>query len=172
MNLGSTQLRESNAAVDLSFCSSAYSRNFHRVPSYVLEISAPDTNQSPTRVQLPFLDDKINNPILFGLEMHTNLQLILKVFETRTPTCQEEKLLAVGTVLLGESNHCPGTQWQSMIRQCSIPMLDHNSIKKLGCVNLTYLIVTPYPHLQTQHPSMSTENDSTMLVGHRGKFTV
>lgn len=170
VNLGSAQGGNDVDAVDKTFCSSKYTSDSCKDFSYVLEISAPDTDQSPMRLLLPILDDRINEPLVFRIGEHAKLRLVLKVFQTHLSTQLEGKLVAIGTALLEENENHLGVHCQSMIKEFAVTMTDRDAMRIAGCVNLTYLVAGAYPHLQTpQFPDyMLGDGNRPVLVGHRG----
>ncbi|CAP64542.1 uncharacterized protein PODANS_5_8170 [Podospora anserina S mat+] len=175
--LGSSRKDRVVTEVDLSYCSSVYTPGTNQdVASFYLTISAVgNKSQLRRKVQLPILDDQINDPFIFTISSDVAAQLIFHVYRA---TPEGNVLLGSGTALLEGNSHQFGTGRQSLIREQTVPILDKETMSVAGTVTFTFLIAKPYVHdLQGPQGFSTPEEWKTaltpvssppLLVGHRG----
>jgi glycerophosphodiester phosphodiesterase len=173
-SLGVTQIGRQVTAVNLNCCSSEYSQSLHSNTRYSIEICAPGRNGSSYLVQLPVLDDKIDEPFVSPIDNSSDARLIFNIYRA-TPMHGTKGILAgSGTALLKRNSHLFGANRESLIREQTIPILERGELNCIGTVTFTFVIVNPPTHLYTPRlTSHSNEGaDEVQLVGHRGIFNL
>lgn len=170
VNLGSYASNKSVKAVDLS-------------PYISLESSTPETGYSitisaigatgPSYVtQLPILEDMTHMPRLFSTPNPSEVKLVFYISRA-TPYTEKGVLIGSGVALLENLKQGLGSKRESLMRDYTIPILEKDSLKFIGTVTFSFVIITPSP--QPQLPAIATEKlwnkeGPTKIVGHRGKF--
>ncbi|RFU80833.1 ankyrin repeat-containing [Trichoderma arundinaceum] len=167
INLGSTQGGHNRAAFELSQYDFAKDPSAGAAASLVLEISAPGTEAKAKLVQLPVLEDQINQPFVFEAKKNAPLQISVRLY--RRESVDSMILLSGGTTMLDHGKVFFGENRESMIREVTIFMMDKETMDLTGNVLLSYVVVKPFAGLQ----HLGTANykrrlgDPTRLVGHR-----
>lgn len=166
--LGTTRKDRAVAGLDLSYCSSEHTPGDYGGMSFALDVSALGTSKS-RRVSLPILDDQINDPFIFVVPRIVEPRLMFKVIRLPGPSGRGS-LVASGTALLENDSHRFGSGRQSLIREHTAPILDKDTMDIVGTVTFSFLVVKPFPYLQTPRCINLTRcaTRSPLLVGHRG----
>jgi hypothetical protein len=158
VNLGSMQVGRYVPAVQLKDCSSEYrGPNESRLQ---LEISAAGKTRE---IRLPILDERTNVPLVFSFSQGTDLCLAFKVCDGRT--------ICGGVAILDSNKLLFGPQRQSLVKEHTVSLLNRDNFNIAGSVVFTYVIVRPFPDLQSTKYRFSGQNAShkgVALVGHRG----
>lgn len=164
--LGSTRSDKPVTAVDLGYCSSEYNPGACQDTSFVLEVSALGTGDVPRRLQLPILDENINDPFVFNVSGVAKPQL---KFDISRSTAARD-IVGSGTAILHSNSHQFGAKRQSLIREQTAVILNRDKMSIAGTVTFTYLVAKPFPHLQTpQLVGLDRKaSQPPLLVGHRG----
>lgn len=168
--LGTERVDRVVTEVDLSYCSSVYTPGHYEGLSYTLEVSSPGSASRPRTVQLPVLEDQINDPFVFPIPASVEPQLVFKVTSLRGGADGDDVLVSSGTALLEANGTQFGAGRQSLIREQTIPIFDLKTMVVAGTVTFTFLVVNPYPHLQAPRNVYLARRDiePPLLVGHRG----
>ncbi|KAI0427179.1 Glycerophosphoryl diester phosphodiesterase family-domain-containing protein [Xylaria sp. FL1042] len=169
--LGSMQLMDNRSPVRLvatsdDLFSSQSAPKLHR-----LEFSVSQRDKQSQTITLPFLEEQSSKPLIFHLDAATEPQLLARLFKDDPIDESSCPLLAAGAVFLHASKSLYGHQRESLVREHTIILLGTDSQDIFGTVLLTYIIVRPIGHLQSQIPMTSPtslKNDQMTLVGHRG----
>jgi glycerophosphodiester phosphodiesterase len=172
-NLGVMQEGKQVTAVDLNCYSSEHTQCLHRDTRFSIEVSAPGGSGSSRLVQLPILDDMINEPFVFPIKNPSEAQLMFKIFCATPAHGKKGILVGSGTTLLESHKHCFGANRESLIRERTVPILERETMNFMGTVTFTFVIAKPFMHLNTP-PSINypiKEADPVQLVGHRGIFS-
>ncbi|KAI1810999.1 Glycerophosphoryl diester phosphodiesterase family-domain-containing protein [Poronia punctata] len=165
LNLGSMQIGRSLPPVQLGYSSSEQTgANEWRLS---LEIS---TTTETRRIRLPILDDQTNVPFVFNIPQDASLRVGFKIYEDPAPDENSGKLLCGGTALLDSNKLLFGPQRQSLVKEHTVSILDKSSLDIVGSILFTYVIVTPFAHLQSPKYSLDDRDadQKVTLIGHRG----
>ncbi|KAI0396231.1 Glycerophosphoryl diester phosphodiesterase family-domain-containing protein [Xylariaceae sp. FL0594] len=157
VNLGSMQIGRPAPAVQLKHCPPEY-----RGPGESLlrlEVCAAGRTQE---IRLPILHDATNEPLIFHFARDTDFHLGFKVCTSRT--------ICGGVATLDSNKLLFGTQRQSLVREHTVSLVDSTTFDIAGSVVFTYVIVQPFPELQSpkyQLPKQKSGYKEVPLVGHR-----
>lgn len=168
-NLGVVQKGNEVTAVDLNCCSSNVAQSLHTETRFSIEVSTPGGCGSSRLVQLPILDDMINEPFIFPIERPGEAQLVFDIFRTTPAHGKKGILVGSGTALLASHNHCFGAKRESLVREHTVPILGIQTSKYMGTVTFTFVIAKPLDTpLSVVH--FVKELKPLQLIGHRGEF--
>ena len=120
-------------------------------------------------LQLPILDDMVNEPFISPTKNPSEAQLMFNIFCT-TPA--HRILVGSGTALLESHNRCFGANRESLIREHTVPILERETLHFMGTITFTFVIANPCMDLSTP-PLINywiKETDQVQLVGHTGRF--
>lgn len=172
VNLGTMQEGKQVTAVDLSCCSSKFSLSLEADTRFSIEVSIHGGSGSSGLVQLPILDDIVNDPFIFCTKNLSKAQLVFSIFCATPVEGKKGILIGSGTALLeSDKSQLFGAQRESLIRELSVPILEKETLKFMGTVTFTFVIAKPFIHLDT--PSIVypfKDEGQIQLVGHRGTF--
>lgn len=166
VNLGIMQKGRQIQPVDLK-----YSPGANRDSTLSLTISTSLGSNTSHTLRLPLLDDPVLNTFVFRIDNPSEIRLVFKLLRVASRV-EKSTLIGSGMALLpGDSSSC-GEHRESLIRECSIPILGKEEMDFLGTVTFTPMIATSFPHLHTPTATFDyLEKLSTPdLVGHRGAY--
>ncbi|KFY91367.1 hypothetical protein V498_05504, partial [Pseudogymnoascus sp. VKM F-4517 (FW-2822)] len=170
VNLGTMQEGKQVTAVDLSCCSSKFRLSLEADTRFSIEVSIHGGSGSSGLVQLPILDDMVNDPFIFRTKNLSKAQLVFSIFCATPVEGKKGILVGSGTALLeSDKSQLFGAQRESLIRELSVPILEKETLKFMGTVTFTFVIAKPFIHLDT--PSIVypfKDEGQIQLVGHRG----
>ncbi|KAL9471828.1 hypothetical protein ACSS6W_009769 [Trichoderma asperelloides] len=168
VNLGSTQGGHDRAAFELSHYISERISGPKSTSSLVLEISAPGTEADAKLVQLPVLEDQINQPFIFQAKNEASLQISVRLF--RRESIDSMVLLSRGNTTLDHGKVFFGKKRESMVREVTVFMMDKETMDLTGTVLLSYVVATPFAGLQQPDTTNYQRRlgDPVRIVGHRG----
>jgi glycerophosphodiester phosphodiesterase len=173
VNLGILQKGKQVEAIALDCYSSKEAPGLHTDTRFSIEVSAQEEGGSSQRVQLPILNDMINEPYVFPIKDFSKAQLTFKIFCASAARGKTGILVGSGTVLLESQKYCYGADRESLIREYIVPIVKRSTLEFMGTVTFTSVIAKPFMNLNT--PSMTQsrlkEADSVWLIGHRGMFS-
>jgi glycerophosphodiester phosphodiesterase len=173
VNLGVVQKGKQAEAVALDCYSSKEAPGPHTDTRFSIEVSAPGELGSSQLVQLPILNDMINEPYVFPVMDFRKAQLTFNIFCASAVSGRKGILVGSGTVLLESQKHCYGADRESLIREHTVPILKRATLDLMGTITFTYVIAKPCTKLNLPSTTQSCLNevDSVQLVGHRGMFS-
>lgn len=124
------------------------------------------TGDVPRRLQLPILDENINDPFVFNVSGVAKPQLKFDI----SRSTDARGIVGSGTAILHSNSHQFGAKRQSLIREQTAVILNRDKMSIAGTVTFTYLVARPFPHLQTpQLVGLDRKaSQPPLLVGHRG----
>jgi glycerophosphodiester phosphodiesterase len=162
LNLGGLQEREMSKYLAL---------NLPDIPGHGLLLSI-STSESTTSVErmIPLFDDLVDDTLVFAFR---NLSKAAIVFNIRKRDAEQEDhgtLVGTGIALLYTQSMCLDRRNGTLVREQSVPILSRDTMRLLGTINFSYLIIGPYSKLGHSTPSLACLEDAgpTQLVGHRG----
>lgn len=168
-NLGGLQKGNEVTAVDLNCYSSNVAKSLHTETRFSIEVSTPGGCGSSHLVQLPLLEDMINEPFIFPIDRPGEAQLVFDIFRTSPAHGKKGILVGSGTALLASHNHCFGVKRESLIREHTVPILDIQTLNCMGTVTFTFVIAKPLNTPLLVNHSVK-EAKPVQLIGHRGQF--
>jgi glycerophosphodiester phosphodiesterase len=170
-NLGVVQKGSQVRAVDLKCYSSEHTQSLHTDTRFSIEISAPGERGPSRLLQLPILDDMINEPFVFPIKNSSDAQIMFKIFCATPADGKKGILVGSGTALLESQSRGFGAKRESLIREHTVPILERETLNLMGTVTFTFVIAKPFMHSSTPSINYSIKaTDQVQLVGHRGTF--
>ncbi|KAF3289082.1 Glycerophosphocholine phosphodiesterase [Orbilia oligospora] len=142
---------------------------------FALRVRAIGANDLSYNIQLPILDDMTNKPWRFSAKRPFDVKI---VFDILQPGCMvdEEGIVigsAVGLLKRLQLGDAVVEKRESLIRDFTIPIQEAKSLRFLGCITFSVLIVLSSSH-SVLKPNVSWDSwsgtGSAMVIGHRGKF--
>ncbi|KFY97528.1 hypothetical protein V498_02020 [Pseudogymnoascus sp. VKM F-4517 (FW-2822)] len=172
VNLGTLQEGKQVTAVDLSCCSSEFSRGLEADTRFSIEVSIHGGSGSSGLVQLPILDDMVNDPFIFRTKNLNKAQLVFSIFCATPVEGKKGILVGSGMALLElDKNQLIGAQRESLIRELSVPILERETLKFMGTVTFTFVIAKPFIHMDTPSIVYPFKDEGQIkLVGHREHY--
>ncbi|GIJ97977.1 hypothetical protein Aspvir_000085 [Aspergillus viridinutans] len=167
INLGATQKGNLAKAIVLNPNSEGY---ISTSDSLALEVTVSGGNNTSRVVELPVLNDMVNEPFVFAVSDPDKTWLAFRLYCTGSLHPGGRDLLGSGIALLKSLSDCFGEDRESLIRQRTIPILEKNTLVLLGTITFTFLIATPMAPLNssTARGTPTFTTSSLQLVGHRG----
>ncbi|KAK6357238.1 Glycerophosphocholine phosphodiesterase [Orbilia javanica] len=145
----------------------------HLDTKFALRVRAIGANDLSYNIQLPILDDMTNKPWRFSAKRPFDVKI---VFDILQPVCMlDEEGIVIGSAvgLLKGLQLGDGVveKRESLVRDFTIPIQETKSLRFLGCITFSVLIVLPFPH-SVLKPNVSWDSwsgtGSAMVIGHRG----
>ncbi|RHZ48190.1 uncharacterized protein CDV56_100746 [Aspergillus thermomutatus] len=137
--------------------------------SLALEVSVSEGNDTSRAVELPILNDMVNEPFTFPVSDPDKTWLAFMLYRAGSLHTGGRALLGSGVALLKSLSDCFGTDRESLIRERTIPILSKDTLILLGTVTFTFLIASPMAPLNISARGTPTFTTSSLqLVGHRG----
>jgi glycerophosphodiester phosphodiesterase len=95
--------------------------------------------------------------------------LVFKILRMQTGCEQAHILLGSGVALIQGHRNCFGEQHESLIRERTIPLLETDTLKAMGIITFSFVIVERYEGLQTPKTDLQslTVGKDVSLIGHR-----
>jgi glycerophosphodiester phosphodiesterase len=162
LNLGGLQEREMSKSLTL---------NLPDTPGHglLLSISTSESTASIERM-IPLFDDPVDDTLVFAFR---NLPKAAVVFNIRKTDAEQEEhgtLIGTGIALLYTQSMCLDRRYGTLVREQSVPILSRDTMRLLGTIDFSYLIIGPYSKLVHSTPSFACLEDAgpAQLVGHRG----
>lgn len=138
-----------------------------------MSIKAVGPQSSSTyRIDLPILGSTVNKPLLFTTEDPDKVHLVFEVFRT-SPNNKNTDIYGMGTGIALLRNIWQGLapDHESLIRDFTIPVLEIGSMKFIGSITFSCLLVKPF-QIPRPPPTVSVgfwmNGGPTQVVGHRG----
>ena len=172
-NLGTTQNGKRVKPVDLNHYFSDQVKNLETDSRISIEVFSPGESGSSRLIQLPILDDLINEPFVFPIKNPRESQLTFNIFRATSVQGRKGDFIGSGTALLGKHSLNFGAKRESLIRQHIVPILEKETLNFIGTVSITFVIAEPLTHMYTSpsvRRSIKAEADPVQIVGHRGIF--
>ncbi|KAL4744296.1 Glycerophosphoryl diester phosphodiesterase family-domain-containing protein [Aspergillus terricola var. indicus] len=134
-----------------------------------LEVVVSEGNDTGRTVELPILNDMVNEPFIFPVSDPSKILLAFKLYRACPFHEGGRARLGSGVALLSSLNDCFGTDRESLIRERTVPILEKDTLIVLGTVTFTFLIAKPMspPNISARNARPFTTS-SLQLVGHRG----
>jgi len=173
VNLCSFDTYKDVTAVDLSPYLSRNGHPMHPESGFSVQVSAIGASGTNNAVQLPILEDMTNRPWLFSTKDPSGVKLVFNISREITDADGRDRIAPVGSgiALLESLKHGLGSNRESLIRDYSIPILEKDTLKFIGTVTFSFVIVTPFSHPEITPPAADalwSEHGPTKVVGHRG----
>ncbi|OXV07336.1 hypothetical protein Egran_04899, partial [Elaphomyces granulatus] len=136
--------------------------------SLFLEISMINSQQEPSLVQLPILEDRSNEPWHFVTDDPSRAGLSFKVFSAVNGG---EQPIGSAVALLDSLKQGSEAARESLVRDYTIPVISCTDGDFLGTLTFTFVIARPFKFAQkTPTPPQRLRSvESTKIVGHRGE---
>lgn len=137
----------------------------------LLEVSVPGAVEL---VQIPILDDMVYEPFIFPIDNPSEAMLLFKVFYASHSFGAKGEPVGRGIAMVKDLSHGFGEKRESLIRDRTVPLIDHALGDFIGSVRFTFVMVEPYRHVFTPSPPVKNplEADQVQLVGHRGAYYI
>jgi glycerophosphodiester phosphodiesterase len=166
INLGAIQKGNMTKALVLNHNSERYSCTGGCLS---LEVAVSEGNDTGRTVELPILNDMVNEPFHFPVSDPSRTLLAFRLYRARPFHAGGRAHLGSGVALLSSLNDCFGTDRESLIRERTVPILEKDTLIVLGTITFTFLIARPMtlPNISSRNTRTFTTS-SLQLVGHRG----
>jgi glycerophosphodiester phosphodiesterase len=166
INLGAIQKGTMTKALVLNPSSERYSCTGGCLS---LDLAISGGNDTGRTVELPILNDMVNEPFIFPVPDPSKILLAFRLYRARSFHAEGRAHMGSGVALLSSLNDCFGTDRESLIRERTVPILEKDTLMVLGTVTFTFLIARPMspPNISARNTRTFTTS-SLQLVGHRG----
>jgi glycerophosphodiester phosphodiesterase len=166
INLGAIQKGTMTKALVLNPSSERYSCTGGCLS---LDLAISGGNDTGRTVELPILNDMVNEPFIFPIPDPSKILLAFRLYRARSFHAEGRAHMGSGVALLSSLNDCFGTDRESLIRERTVPILEKDTLMVLGTVTFTFLIARPMspPNISARNTRTFTTS-SLQLVGHRG----
>ncbi|KAF3155810.1 Glycerophosphocholine phosphodiesterase [Orbilia oligospora] len=171
VNLGILDLTRQVIPVNLTTKDSTYSILYPE-SIYAVEVGLLDSTRISYSLALPLLEDLKNKPWYFVSQEAHDLKLEFKVFRATKTALEKGELVGSSIGILKSTEPKLGSGIESIIRDMTIPIQERGTLRYIGTITFTYMILTPSPHAKTNTtPTRNAWKDvgSVKVVGHRGK---
>ena len=169
--LGPSHTRSNLEPVELGNNCLDYNTDASDETSFGVTIKAQGTsNNLSYSIQLPILENMVNEPVSFSAENPEKVILIFELFRS-TSTSDKSVQIGTGIALLGALRQGLAPQRESLIRHYEVPILQNGSMTGIGAVTFSVLIITPFQlekPLPKTSPGFWKEGGPYPVVGHRG----
>ncbi|RHZ73684.1 hypothetical protein CDV55_106188 [Aspergillus turcosus] len=167
INLGATQKGNRAKAVVLNPNSEG---DICTGGTLALEVSVSEGNNTSRAVELPILNDVVNEPFVFPVSDPDKTWLAFRLYRAASLHTGGRDLLGSGVTLLKSLSDCFGTERESLVRERTIPILGKDTLIPVGTVTFTFLIASPMAplNISTARDTPTFTTSSLQLVGHRG----
>jgi glycerophosphodiester phosphodiesterase len=168
VHLGSPDLNRQVAAVNMEPYRAKIAPAQVPETSLFLEVSMIDSQQEPSLVQLPILDDRSNEPWHFLTDDPSRAGLSFKVFSAVNGG---EQPIGSAVALLDHRQQGFEAARESLIRDYTIPVISCTNGDFLGTLTVTFVIARPFESAQKAptSPQQLRSVESTNIAGHRGR---
>lgn len=142
----------------------------YQTQAYIIEVSVSEGNDTSRTVELPILNDMVNEPFVFPVPDPDKTWLAFKLYRAGSLHTGGRGLLGSGVTLLKGLSDCFRTDRESLIRERTIPILGKDTLIPVGTVTFTFLIASPMAplNISTARGTPTFTTSSLQLVGHRG----
>ncbi|ODQ67646.1 GDPD-domain-containing protein [Nadsonia fulvescens var. elongata DSM 6958] len=172
ITLGSSDTRESLKSIELNLLSLPNLHNTGLDTALSLMISATNTDDEPTILDLPIHDEiQCTEPISFSTSDHSLKDVRVMFDIVPTYSIAPKKVLGRAVALIPSLSKNFTTHRRSLISTMTIPIVQLETLDFLGTINFEFLIIKPF-----HHPKMGVEKSHTYwktlstnpVIGHRG----
>lgn len=134
----------------------------------VLRISTSESATSVERM-VPLLDDPVDDTFVFPVENPMKTMMIFNVHKMNSGQDGDTTLIGSGVSSLYAQVASLGSTHATLVREHSVPILCKDTLKVLGTITFSFLVVKPYEQLKSPLPGVaSLDASSVQLIGHRG----
>ncbi|KAF2019458.1 GDPD-domain-containing protein [Aaosphaeria arxii CBS 175.79] len=135
----------------------------------VLSISTSESTLSIERV-MPLFDDPVDDTLVFVVKHPAEAAIVFDVRKKGAERNDSGALIGTGVAFLYIQTPCLGVRHGTLMREQTVPILCKDSLRLLGTITFSFLIVRPYYQLGYPSPSAMYLGapSSVQLVGHRG----
>ncbi|KAF1998334.1 GDPD-domain-containing protein [Amniculicola lignicola CBS 123094] len=130
------------------------------------------TSESPASIErmVPLFDDPVDDTLVFAVKHPAEAAIIFNISKRSAERDDHGALIGTGVAFLYAQNTCLSTQHGTLLREQSVPILCKDTLRLLGTITFSFLIVERYYQLQCPSPSVTClgARGSVQLVGHRG----
>lgn len=168
VSLGSLDHRKEIPAVKLDRIPLAEAHKTQLDTALSVVVSATGATGEPSVVDLPVHDNISTEPVTFKAADASDV----KIFFDLVPTYSgNREKLGRAVALLSSIRPAIGKKRMNLHGDISVPIISANTLEVIGCVNFSFLIITPFSHPNMEVTAKQTywkEMASTLLIGHRG----
>lgn len=137
-----------------------------------LRISTSESDTSFDRL-VPLLDDPVDDTFVFPIKDPSTTMLIFTLYKRYSGKDGATTLIGSGVTSLYAQVASLGSRHATLVREHSIPILRKDTLKIMGTISFSFLVVKPYQGLISQPPGVaSVKTSSVQLIGHRGNLVL
>ncbi|KAJ4300734.1 hypothetical protein N0V90_002822 [Kalmusia sp. IMI 367209] len=124
----------------------------------------------PVERMLPLLDDPVDDTLVFQVNDPEEVSIVFDIYKKGTERGGHNTLIGTGIANLYAQKNCLGARHSTLLREQTIPILRRDTLRQLGTITFSFLVVKPYSQLQNRSHSATNiqDSNSVQLVGHRG----
>ena len=122
-------------------------------------------------IDLRMAKNLINKPFHFTVEDPDNINLVFEIFRKDYRNDENVQVIGTGIALLKSLRQGLAPNYESLVRDFTVPILENGSMTHIGAVTFSVLVVTPFrsPNVSLRaSPGFWKKGGSTQIVGHRG----
>ena len=171
LTLGPSNTRSNMQAADITPMSVRQHEPSCNDAGYALRINSIHADGPTPFIRLPTLADLINDPWWFSTDDIDRAGFVFNLVRLRNQNHEDGTLIASGVAILKDLKQGFSFKHESLNRDCTIPLLQKDSLRFAGTVTFSFLQITPLPcpnvSLETKTGFWKT-GPPTQVVGHRG----
>ncbi|KAF2872113.1 Glycerophosphoryl diester phosphodiesterase family-domain-containing protein, partial [Massariosphaeria phaeospora] len=135
----------------------------------VLNISIKESPASIERM-VPLFNDPVDDSLVFAVKHPAEAAIIFNIRKGDTERDDHDALIGTGVTFLDAQTTILGARHGTLLREHSVPILCKDTLRLLGTITFSFLIVGPYYQLECPSPSFRylEAPGSVRLIGHRG----
>ena len=172
VTLGPSNTRSNLKPIELIDHSFDHHFNVNHKTRFGLMIKAEGTKSTAAySIEWPMLGKTTNKPLQFAAENTDNVTLVFELFRSSSTSDKGIQVIGTAIALLKSLRQGLAPRRESLIRDCTVPLLENGPMTYIGSITFSILIVSPYqpPNPPPRaSPGFWKQDGSTQVVGHRG----
>ncbi|KAI9696500.1 MAG: Glycerophosphocholine phosphodiesterase [Bogoriella megaspora] len=139
--------------------------------AYILRIEAVGMNGHHKYFQLPILSDLANDPIVFETSDVSKAKVLFSLLRVENMVTKQGTAVGAGAAVLQSLTQGLAQDFESLVRDYSVPVLATDMSEVLATVTFNYLLSTPVqrrPVSDVAKKGFWKDEGKTQVVGHRG----
>lgn len=135
----------------------------------MLSSSTSESNESVERM-VPLLGDLVDDTFVFVVKDPVEIAIHFNVRECYDEGGECGTLIGAGIAFLNTHTTNLGPRHENLLREQAVPVFCKMTMRLIGTINFSYLIVGPYHQLRSPSSGVMClgGTSSAQLVGHRG----
>ena len=172
VTIGPSNTRSNLKPIELIDHSFDHDFNANHKTRFGLMIKAEGTKSTAAySIELPMLENMTNKPLQFTTEDPDNTTLVFEVFRSSSTSDKGDQVIGTAIALLKSLRQGLAPKRESLIRDCTVPILENGFMTYIGSITFSILVVRPFqpPNPPPRaSPGFWKQDGSTQVIGHRG----